>query len=117
MAKIGPQRSAMLFNSCVKISIVACRRGARDSQTAPPRMNRHLERLDAILEDANPRVVLTTEGVFRQLQSQIGKSPQLAKLDWVITEQVPLNYADGWADPKVNSDAVAFLQYTSASTS
>ncbi len=83
----------------------------------PPRMNRNLERLEAILEDAHPSVVLTTAGVFRQLQSRFAESPHLAKLEFVVTADVPLAEADVWVDPRVDRDSVAFLQYTSASTS
>jgi len=83
----------------------------------PPRMNRNLQRLEAILEDASPKVVLTTEAVFRQMQSRFRESPHLAKLDWVVTGDVPVTEADAWVDPQVNGDTVAFLQYTSASTS
>jgi acetylornithine/succinyldiaminopimelate/putrescine aminotransferase/acyl-CoA synthetase (AMP-forming)/AMP-acid ligase II/predicted amino acid dehydrogenase/acyl carrier protein len=83
----------------------------------PPRMNRNLERLEAILEDASPKVVLTTEGVFRQMQSRFGQSPHLAKLDWILSDEVPLTEADAWVNPQANGNSVAFLQYTSASTS
>jgi acetylornithine/succinyldiaminopimelate/putrescine aminotransferase/acyl-CoA synthetase (AMP-forming)/AMP-acid ligase II/predicted amino acid dehydrogenase/acyl carrier protein len=83
----------------------------------PPRMNRNLQRLEAILEDARPKVVLTTETVFRQLSRRFDELPDLAKLDWVVTSQVPLAEAETWVDPQAREDTLAFLQYTSASTS
>jgi acetylornithine/succinyldiaminopimelate/putrescine aminotransferase/acyl-CoA synthetase (AMP-forming)/AMP-acid ligase II/predicted amino acid dehydrogenase/acyl carrier protein len=83
----------------------------------PPRMNRNLQRLEAILEDARPKVVLTTEAVRRQIGNRLDSSPYSANLDWVVTDQVPAGNADGWIDPLVDADTLAFLQYTSASTS
>lgn len=83
----------------------------------PPRMNRNLERLEAILEGARPKVVLTTEAVFRQMQGRFAQSPHLSKLDWIRSEEVSLTEAAAWVNPHVNGDTVAFLQYTSASTS
>lgn len=83
----------------------------------PPRMNRNLQRLDAILEDARPKVVLTTEAVFHQMRRRFDESPQLAQLDWVLSDQVPVTEASAWVDPQVSKDTLCFLQYTSASTS
>ena len=83
----------------------------------PPRMNRNLQRLEAILEDARPKAVLTTETVFRQMRGRFEESPHLAQLDWVITSQIPVTESEHWIDPQVNQDTLAFLQYTSASTS
>ncbi len=83
----------------------------------PPRMNRNLQRLEAILEDAAPRVVLTTEAVYRQLSRRFDESPHLKRLGWVVTDEVADAEAEGWTDPNVGPDTLAFLQYTSASTS
>ncbi|HEX8503067.1 MAG TPA: aminotransferase class III-fold pyridoxal phosphate-dependent enzyme [Pyrinomonadaceae bacterium] len=83
----------------------------------PPRMNRNMERLESILEDAAPRAVLTTEAVYRQLQRRFDESPHLRRLGWVVTDEVADEEAEGWADPNVGPDTLAFLQYTSASTS
>lgn len=83
----------------------------------PPRMNRNLQRLEAILEDARPKVVLTNETAYRQIRRLFDESPHLAQLEWVVTDQVPVTEAEAWVDPQVNGDTLAFLQYTSASTS
>jgi acyl-CoA synthetase (AMP-forming)/AMP-acid ligase II len=83
----------------------------------PPRMNRNLERLEAILEDAQPKVVLTTDAVFQQMRGRFDESPQLKQLDWILSNQVPITEAGSWVDPQVGKDNLCFLQYTSASTS
>ena len=83
----------------------------------PPRMNRNLARLETILEDAKPRFALTTEAVFRQLRDFFVDAPALARLDWIITDSIDAAVGDGWQDPDTNEETLAFLQYTSASTS
>ncbi len=98
------------FYGCLMAGVVAV-------PAFPPRMNRNLQRLEAILEDAAPRVVLTTEAVYRQLSRRFDESPHLKNLGWVVTDEVTDGEADDWVDPRVSEDTVAFLQYTSASTS
>ena len=83
----------------------------------PPRMNRNIHRLEAILDDASPRVVLTTEAVSRQMRRELDESPKWRCLDWVVTNEVATCEADSWVDPQATGDTLAFLQYTSASTS
>jgi len=83
----------------------------------PPRMNRNLGRLEAILEDAKPRFALTTESVFRQVRDFFDEAPALARLEWIITDGIEAALADEWTDPRTTEESLAFLQYTSASTS
>ncbi|HYR86468.1 MAG TPA: aminotransferase class III-fold pyridoxal phosphate-dependent enzyme [Terriglobia bacterium] len=83
----------------------------------PPRLNRNLRRLEAILEDASPMLALTTDSVFRQIRDRFDEAPRLARLKWVITDQVPIDSVDTWIDPNITENTLAFLQYTSASTS
>lgn len=98
------------FYGCVAAGAVAV-------PAYPPRMNRNLERLEAILEDARPKVVLTTDAVFQQMRGRFDESPQLKQLDWILSNQVPGSEASSWVDPQVRKDNLCFLQYTSASTS
>jgi acetylornithine/succinyldiaminopimelate/putrescine aminotransferase/acyl-CoA synthetase (AMP-forming)/AMP-acid ligase II/predicted amino acid dehydrogenase/acyl carrier protein len=83
----------------------------------PPRMNRNLPRLLSILEDARPKVVLTNETIFRQMRRWFDEAPGLAGLEWIITADVRNEEEETWVDPQANADTLAFLQYTSASTS
>jgi len=83
----------------------------------PPRVNHNLKRLESIMNDARPTAALTTEAIFRQLRGRFEESPGLARLNWVFTDQVPVEEADAWVDANAAADTLAFLQYTSASTS
>src|SRR5688500_2170283 len=118
--KAGGERALLLYPPGVDYiaAFYGClMAGAVAVPAYPPRMNRNLQRLEAILEDAAPRAVLTTDAVYRQLRRRFEESPHLARLGWVVTDDVSDAEADGWVDPNVGGDTLAFLQYTSASTS
>jgi acetylornithine/succinyldiaminopimelate/putrescine aminotransferase/acyl-CoA synthetase (AMP-forming)/AMP-acid ligase II/predicted amino acid dehydrogenase/acyl carrier protein len=83
----------------------------------PPRMNRNLERFESIVASAQPKVALTTESVYKQFRERFDDLPYLAKIEWLVTADVAAEEAASWTDPNVGPEALAFLQFTSASTS
>ncbi|MEN6558049.1 MAG: aminotransferase class I/II-fold pyridoxal phosphate-dependent enzyme [Thermoguttaceae bacterium] len=82
----------------------------------PPRRNRSLLRIQAIADDADARVALTTETVLKRVMPLIDETPHLKQLTWLPTCQVAEGTADQWSMPEVDGDTLAFLQYTSGST-
>jgi 8-amino-7-oxononanoate synthase len=82
----------------------------------PPRRNRSLNRIQAIADDADARVALTTELVFNRVMPLIDETPHLKQLTWLPTCQVPAEMEREWTMPDVHGDTLAFLQYTSGST-
>jgi acyl-CoA synthetase (AMP-forming)/AMP-acid ligase II len=82
----------------------------------PPRQNHSLLRLQAIVSDAQAKVVLTTSTVLSNAAQQIAQSPDLQALQWITTDEIDVNLAQRWHDPIVTPDTLAFLQYTSGST-
>lgn len=82
----------------------------------PPRRNRSLNRIQAIADDADARVALTTEQVFERVMPLIDETPHLKQLTWLPTCQVPAEMEREWTMPDVHGDTLAFLQYTSGST-
>ena len=55
----------------------------------PPRRNRSLNRIQAIADDADARVALTTELVLNRVMPLIDETPHLKQLTWLPTCQVP----------------------------
>ena len=82
----------------------------------PPRRNRSLERIQAIADDADAKVALTTDGVLSRVMPLIDETPHLKNLTWLATCQVPSGLEEKWDMPDVHGDTLAFLQYTSGST-
>jgi acyl-CoA synthetase (AMP-forming)/AMP-acid ligase II/acyl carrier protein len=83
----------------------------------PPRRNQNLRRLLAIIDDSEPIVALTTSAIFSRLQNWLNEVPRLKSIHWVITDDIDLGWADLWRGKRADEETVAFLQYTSGSTS
>ncbi|MBV9108095.1 MAG: fatty acyl-AMP ligase, partial [Gemmatimonadetes bacterium] len=82
----------------------------------PPRSNRHLDRVQAIVADADARAVVATADVIASLVRHAEATPGLAALRWIAAD-LEAGGEDAWSDPGTSPDDVAFLQYTSGSTS
>ena len=82
----------------------------------PPRRNRNMARIDAIANDAEAKVALTTFEVLERVRTMIGDTPALQQLRWRASDQWESTLADEWRRPEVHGDTLAFLQYTSGST-
>ncbi len=82
----------------------------------PPRPNRSLSRLQGMLENAQPRIALTTQPILTQLQRRFLTEPQFKSLHWLTTDVLDIAFASQWQAPHLTPDTLAFLQYTSGST-
>ena len=81
------------------------------------RLKRTLPRLQAIAKDAQASFVLTTSAILSLVEEFREQIPELQAMRWINTEQITLELAEEWSDPAVSSDMLAYLQYTSGSTS
>src|SRR4028119_1461975 len=82
----------------------------------PPRRNQRLTRLQAIAQDAQAKFALTTTPVLTNIESSFKEEPELAALHCIATDNIASNLTLHWVAPNINSDTLAFLQYTSGST-
>ena len=83
----------------------------------PPRRNRNLLRLQAILTDAQASVALTLDSILSKLSPLLEQTPNFQSVRWLATEQVAKGLEHDWSEQSPDTDALAFLQYTSGSTS
>ncbi|HEY2761156.1 MAG TPA: AMP-binding protein, partial [Pirellulales bacterium] len=97
------------FFGCVYAGVVAV-------PAYPPRKNRSLERIEAIADDAEAKVALTTVEVQDRVQGVLEETPGLKSLHWAATDHFPAGLERDWRMPDVHGDTLAFLQYTSGST-
>ncbi|BAN48812.1 non-ribosomal peptide synthase/polyketide synthase [Metapseudomonas resinovorans] len=115
---VAGDRAVLLFNSGTDYvaSFFACLyAGVIAVPAYPPESNRHhhLQRLHSILDDAQPRLVLTSSGLEIQLQTALGE--QSASL--LCVDRLDRQLAEGFQPVALAADDIAFLQYTSGSTS
>ncbi|MES2639259.1 MAG: fatty acyl-AMP ligase [Myxococcota bacterium] len=84
--------------------------GAVPVPAYPPRMNRNLERIQAIMADAGSEVAVTTVAMAARLAPE----PELAGLRWVAEDAE--DDPGAFSPVVVAPETLAFLQYTSGST-
>jgi acyl-CoA synthetase (AMP-forming)/AMP-acid ligase II len=79
--------------------------------------SRSRERLASVAGDAHPHLVLSTSAQRDGLRAAATGIPALARAQWVATDALG-DLAESAADlPQIGAESVAFLQYTSGSTS
>ena len=75
-----------------------------------------MTRIQAIADDAEAKVALTTDVVLSRVESLIDETPHLKQLAWLDTCHVPAGIERQWQLPDIHGETLAFLQYTSGST-
>ncbi|MBI3361099.1 MAG: AMP-binding protein, partial [Chloroflexi bacterium] len=82
----------------------------------PPRLNRPMPRLQAIVADAQATIGLTVTSILSNLERRFENEPDMASLRWLDTGTPPPGAEADWREPGITADTLAFLQYTSGST-
>lgn len=79
--------------------------------------DRSVPRLRAIAQDAEAICIVTDE-LFVAFREQLwAVAPDLARTPWLLVEEaLDGSDPDAWAQPEIDSETVAFIQYTSGST-
>ena len=87
----------------------------------PPRPGQGPARLGHLAEDARPAVVLGPASLVERRDRLAAGIEPLAGVPWLATDELlgdaEAELAAGWRRPDVTADSLAFLQYTSGSTS
>jgi acyl-CoA synthetase (AMP-forming)/AMP-acid ligase II len=81
----------------------------------PPRGGKRNHRLEAIARDCTPRAAMVSSKKLLHVDEAMAASPELAELELVCTDSITAAQAQ-WVEPRISSDTIAFLQYTSGST-
>ncbi len=82
----------------------------------PPNFNRPIDRLESIVTDAKPVAAITTDALVGSLVYHFGNHSGLEHIDCISTDLLDVSDED-WVPPAIDADHIAFLQYTSGSTS
>ncbi|MCA1566105.1 MAG: condensation domain-containing protein, partial [Acidobacteria bacterium] len=83
----------------------------------PPQLNRLTARLQAITADCQATVALTTMQIMSNMKRRLATTPALEALLWLATDNEQFGQEAAWQEPELSRDSLAFLQYTSGSTS
>ncbi len=87
---------------------------------APPpeasRLKRTLPRLRAIAGDAEVSVVISNPGILPLVAGLRDEVPGLEAIRYLDLGEIPTDSSDRWREPELGADDLAYLQYTSGST-
>lgn len=83
----------------------------------PPRHNRYLYRVLAVVNDAQASLALTDSEIITKIRTQFDNVDGLKQLPVLdLNTELDRVSAAQWQEPQINGDSLAFLQYTSGST-
>ncbi|KRR25686.1 non-ribosomal peptide synthetase [Bradyrhizobium lablabi] len=100
---------AVAFYACLYAGVIAV--PAYPPEGGP---ERYAGRLNGILRDAAPRFILVETALRSAVEAAL---PELANVQIIAVETIPLETAPEWRETRPAADTIAFLQYTSGSTS
>ncbi len=110
----GPE-FLLAFFGCLHAGIIAIPLSPPDTS----RIKRALPRLTAVVGDAQASLILTTSDIHDALASHLAETEAMQELQWVNTDEVnAVGRANSReSDWQPSREDIAFLQYTSGSTS
>ncbi len=117
------ERALLLYPQGIEVVAAFCGAlyaGVIAIPVPPPdagRMKRTLPRLREIIKDAEATIVLSNARIIELIQGSDLDFPEFDAMRWIDTETVDLSLAKDWKDPEIDKDVLAYLQYTSGSTS
>jgi acyl-CoA synthetase (AMP-forming)/AMP-acid ligase II/acyl carrier protein len=99
------------FFGCLYAGVIAV-------PTYPPqtRTKRSLAKLQSIMNDVQPAVVLTISSLSSMVDALFAQAQELQDIPLVATDNLASNLVEAWKEPTIDSNTLAFLQYTSGST-
>lgn len=83
----------------------------------PPRPNHTLQKLHLVAADSQATIACTVSSVMARIEPLLEQFPELKKLRWVVTDRLDVGSEVEWREPVVSDETIAFIQYTSGSTS
>jgi acyl-CoA synthetase (AMP-forming)/AMP-acid ligase II len=117
------ERALLLYPAGLEIicALFGCFYAGVVAIPAPPpeasRLKRTGPRLRAIADDAEASLVLTNSNVLGDIIRAETKPFEGMALNWVPTDRLPHELARHWTQPEIATSHLAYLQYTSGSTS
>lgn len=98
------------FLGCMYAGVIAI-------PTIVPHLKRATPRFRSMLGDAHAIVACTQQESFEKLRVLFNEYPEFHELKWVVNESIEAGSEDKWREVAVDTEELAFLQYTSGSTS
>lgn len=98
------------FYACLYSGIIAV-------PAYPPFSERLARRLSSIIKDSGSKVILATDDILFLVKPLMENIEEMTFIEWISTSNLGSDPLNDYKRPDINGDTVAFLQYTSGSTS
>jgi len=98
------------FFGCLYAGVIAV-------PTYPPKRNRADQWLQSILQNSKSTLVLTNGDILADIKKYLECGTTFEGISYVTTDNIDIEYAKNWNKPQITAKTLAFLQYTSGSTS
>lgn len=98
------------FLGCLYAGVIAVK-------VFPLRNRKHMPRLEAIAREADARFILTLSDLSTRIKDWARDTIKSDRVRLICTDNTPSQLANEWSHPGVRLSDLAFLQYTSGSTS
>jgi acyl-CoA synthetase (AMP-forming)/AMP-acid ligase II len=116
------QRAMMLFDAGPEVmhAFLGCAYAGVIAVPMPApltgRVERYLNRVKGVVLDCDIRFILTTSETLESLRDNVSTVDGLEGIEWIAVDALE-DCSGHWRQPEVRSDDIAYLQYTSGSTS
>lgn len=97
------------FFACLYVGVIAI-------PLYPPRPNRSINRIKAIIANAEVKLGLSTSEAFSLIERRFLDNPELSVLSWLISDNLPETSQSFQLGCDTDQNTLALLQYTSGST-
>ncbi len=115
---LAGERALMLYSPGLDFvaAFFGCLYGGTIAVPAYPPRPRTLSRLLNIVKDARPAVILASRDVRELIEPMLTEAEGFPRLPWLTTDDLPDTLSEVWHHPGATRTSLAFLQYTSGST-
>ncbi|GAB3033611.1 fatty acyl-AMP ligase [Oleiagrimonas citrea] len=120
--KAKGDRAMMLFDAGAEVmqSFLGCAYAGVIAVPMPApltgKVERYLNRVKGVVMDCDIRFILTTTPILNTLRDVAKTIDGLADAEWIAVDALA-DRSDAWVKPKQEAEDIAYLQYTSGSTS
>ena len=83
----------------------------------PPRQHHSLLRVQHIINDCQPTLALTNKSILPRVRTLLESLPENRNIRCIASEEALAEQAETWQRPQIDARSIAYLQYTSGSTS
>lgn len=98
------------FMGCLYAGVIAI-------PVCPPSRNQSAQNIGNIVADATPLLALTTSDYSYLSQDFVNLFRNQLSLSWVTTDNIETAQGNYWKERRIDDNEIAYLQYTSGSTS